>query len=60
MRDREKESCLLSELRQAEQLKFDLFEVIGRPNLEIIWAMTRKDDPGENATDGLRCIHQIK
>jgi hypothetical protein len=42
VRDREKESCLLLELRQAEQLKSDLFEATGRPNLEIIWATTQK------------------
>ena len=28
MRDREKESCLLSELRQAEQLKYELLKLL--------------------------------
>ena len=42
MRDRENGSCLLLELTQVEQLKSDLFEATGRPNLEIICATTRK------------------
>jgi hypothetical protein len=42
VRDKEKGSCLLLELRQAEQLNSDLFEFTGRPNLEIICVTTQK------------------